>query len=208
MKTWAIEPEKETFYNRYQKYKSYDILIIFCMKRIILTGAPGTGKTILLEGLRKQGYSVFQESSREVIKEEITKEKGILPWNDLDNFIIKVIEKDIKNYQAASENFCFYDRCLIDIAAYEYMYKNTISSSLKDLISEHTYHKKFFFAPIWEDIYHMDEERRETYQEAQKIHTHLLDIYKLFGYIPIEIPKTSVEKRLEFVMENISNPDF
>ena len=38
-------------------------------KRIVVSGSPGGGKTSLIEGLKKNGYTTFQEYSRTVIQE-------------------------------------------------------------------------------------------------------------------------------------------
>ena len=40
---------------------------ISSMKRYILTGTPGSGKTSLLHELKSQGYSVVEEAATDVI---------------------------------------------------------------------------------------------------------------------------------------------
>ncbi len=40
------------------------------LRRIIITGAPGTGKTTLIEALRNSGLRCMAEPAREVIAEQ------------------------------------------------------------------------------------------------------------------------------------------
>ena len=45
------------------------------MRKILITGGPSTGKTILVNELEKLGFKCFKEISREITKE--WKKKGI-----------------------------------------------------------------------------------------------------------------------------------
>ena len=45
------------------------------MRKILITGGPSTGKTILVNELKKLGFNCFKEISREITKE--WKKKGI-----------------------------------------------------------------------------------------------------------------------------------
>ena len=58
---------------------------------------------------------------------------------------------------------------------------------------------KVFLLPPWEDIYVPDTERYETFEQAMEIHKHLVTVYKRFMMPIIEVPKASVDKRVEFI---------
>src|SRR5258708_40013458 len=54
-----------------------------CMKRYILTGTPGSGKTSILHELKRQGYWVVDEAATDVI----AREQGLgnsEPWLQAD----------------------------------------------------------------------------------------------------------------------------
>jgi predicted ATPase len=53
------------------------------LARVVLTGAPGSGKTALLEGLRARGYAVVEEAATDVIAAQ--QARGIAePWSRAD----------------------------------------------------------------------------------------------------------------------------
>jgi predicted ATPase len=59
------------------------------MKRYVLTGAPGAGKTSVLRALEELGFLVTEEAATDVITAE--QQRGIEePWED-DNFIDKIV---------------------------------------------------------------------------------------------------------------------
>ena len=55
-------------------------------KKIVITGAPGTGKTSIIAQLKKLGHSCSEEISREIIAEQIASGGKMLPWLDLEAF--------------------------------------------------------------------------------------------------------------------------
>ena len=73
------------------------------MQRIIITGAPCTGKTTILQTLAKMGYSTFDEVAREVIKQELHKGSDVLPWQNINAFSKAVLPFQINNFKKDAE---------------------------------------------------------------------------------------------------------
>ena len=69
------------------------------MKRILLTGGPGTGKTTVLQNLEKRAYTCLPEVSREIII-EAQKNRGIdqLFLTHPDEFNEKLLSGRISQY--------------------------------------------------------------------------------------------------------------
>ena len=65
---------------------------------------------------------------------------------------------------------------------------------------DHKY-TKIFILPPWEEIYISDEERYENYEQAKLIYNHLSETYQKYGYNLIEVPKDTVENRIEYILE-------
>src|SRR5260370_36529572 len=81
------------------------------MKRYILTGTPGSGKTSLLHELKRQGYWVVEEAATDVI----AREQGLgnsEPWVQAD-FIDRIVRLQKQRQLEAStspDNLPWYDR--------------------------------------------------------------------------------------------------
>ena len=68
---------------------------------------------------------------------------------------------------------------------------------------EHKY-SKIFILPSWKEIYISDDERYESYEQAVLIQEHLVETYKKYGYELIEVPKDTVENRVQFLLQNLN----
>ena len=172
-------------------------------KRIVISGAPGTGKTSVINQLSKSGYKCHNEVSREIIAHQLQINGETTPWQDVYKFSEIVINERLKQFKLASNNIEFYDRGIID--SFAYLFKDNIS--LKEewitIAKEYKYFNKVFITPPWEEIYHTDQERKEDFITAKKIHSHLIKAYEAFDYKPIFIPKTTIQERINFILNEI-----
>jgi predicted ATPase len=101
-------------------------------------------------------------------------------------------------------NIVFLDRGIPDVLAYMHYIGDSYPSFFDTACKEHIY-SKIFILPPWEDIYVSDQERYENFEQAQLIHDHLVETYEKYGYELIEVPKDTVDKRILFILEQISN---
>ncbi|MGE0580220.1 MAG: AAA family ATPase [Reyranella sp.] len=88
------------------------------MKRFILTGTPGAGKTVLLRQLEQAGFGVVEEAAADVIA--LQQARGITePWTD-PGFIDRVVDLQRRRQMRAAampEEVQFHDRSAICTAA-------------------------------------------------------------------------------------------
>jgi predicted ATPase len=172
---------------------------------IVLVGGPSSGKTTLIEALKKKGFICYPEISREVIRE--AQEQGIeqlflekpLLFSEL------LLEGRKKQHQKAllePSEIVFLDRGIPDILAYMHYIGDSYPAFFDEACKTHSY-TKIFMLPPWKEIYISDAERYETYDQAVLIHEHLEETYRNYGYNLIEIPKDTVENRVAFVLEQI-----
>jgi predicted ATPase len=61
-----------------------------------------------------------------------------------------------------------------------------------------------FMAPPWEEIFCQDDERKKSFEDAVQEYEQLLKSYNQYGYQMLELPKSSVKQRFQFVMPVIS----
>ena len=175
-------------------------------QKIVITGGPSTGKSTLIDSLLKAGHSCQKEISRVVTL--AARAKGIEQFflEDPLAFSKELLKRRIEQYQKATlmnKPIVFFDRSILDILAY-LKFSNTIHNFNFEEITKHCKFQQVFITPPWRAIYTTDNERHETYDEAQKIHEQLVITYQQFGYSPIEIPFGTPEERMNFILQHVA----
>lgn len=175
-------------------------------QRIVLIGGPSTGKTTLLNALKSRGYHCLEEVSRQVTL--AAKEEGIeqLFLTEPLLFSDRLLESRIKQYFEAAKlkgQVVFIDRGIPDVSAYMDLNGLDYPAHYTSANTNYRY-DQIFVLPIWEDIYTTDNERYESFDEAKKIQEAILKTYRDIGYAPIEVPKTSVENRVNFILQELN----
>ncbi len=175
------------------------------MSQIILSGAPGTGKTSVLNALKSLGYICMDESFREFVQED-NLEKTSQNYKESPLYFSRLLfesrKKQYHNYQNAK--ITFYDRSLIDILAYLSVDGLPIPEEWESFIKEHYYNKTILYFPFWEEIYQTDQERLENIDLAKEIDLELRKTYLNLGYEILEIPKLSIPNRVQFIQDWIA----
>lgn len=173
-------------------------------RNYIITGAPGTGKTSIIEGLRQRGVNCFGEVAREVIIRETVAQSDALPFKDVLAFTEKVV-REMKDHLTYCEQFDLniFDRGLPDSAGYLMLENIDVPEYLVDEIKVANYQNQVFFTPFWPDIYTTDSERFESVEHAQRISKALEDAYSRFGFELVKVPKGPISTRVEFIYQKI-----
>ncbi len=171
---------------------------------IIITGAPGTGKTSIINQLKQLGYVCNNEISREVILNQQQIGGSAFPWDDINEYARLVIKKMERQYAGNSGNLIFFDRAAPDLMAYLRFRSVEMITELNNLVNYHKdNHTVVFYTPFWDDIYINDPQRPENAEYAQSIGKTLYDTYTELGFDIITLPKTSVNNRVNFILERI-----
>lgn len=174
-------------------------------KIILIIGGPGSGKTTVIEGLTERGHLCYPEVSREVIHEarkqgieQLFLEKPLL----FSELLLEGRKRQFNSAVQEEQNLVFIDRGIPDVLAYMHYIGDAYPSFFDQACREHKY-SHIFILPPWEEIYVSDEERYESYEQAVLIHQHLIETYEKYGYSLIEVPKDSLENRVNFILENL-----
>ena len=171
----------------------------------ILTGGPGSGKTSVLEELKKIGFSVVLESGRKLIQEQVNCDSDALPWKDKKKFRDLLLNCDMEKYKECllEKNPIFFDRGIPDSIGYSYLESLPVSNSLLRKIKDYPYQKTVFIFPPWEEIYVNDAERKQSFQKAVATYETIKETYQNLGYTVIEIKKTSIKERVQMILLNL-----
>src|ERR1700733_91593 len=170
------------------------------MKRFILTGAPGAGKTVLVRQLELDGFSVVEEAATDVIA--LGQARGIAePWRDR-SFIDAIVDlQTIREARGAErpDAVQFQDRSVVCTAALAtylgFPFGSLLECALERIIRESIFQKEVFFirnlgfiAPT--------EARRIPFEEALRFERIHEDIYRHFGFDLISIAAGSLDERV------------
>ena len=173
-------------------------------QRYVITGAPGTGKTAIINALKERGYSCVDENSREIIAEQMINGGEILPWKNQIAFENLISSKRAKQYASIhKDEIYFFDRSTIDCIAYLKANNLETSTEILEVMKNHEFNSNVFYTPIWGEIYTNDSERKESIESAITIEKSLLETYNFFGYTLIEIPKLTTGARVDFILSKI-----
>lgn len=171
--------------------------------RIVLTGPPGAGKTSIIEYLETNGHLIVPEPARSLIEFYEKHSPELLPALSKENrnlFQYAIEMQTIADYH--DNPVAVYDRSILDEIGYRNRYNIPISENLDYAARNFRYNKVFIF-PFWEEIYKNDNVRHEPPEEAKIIGEFLHKTYVSYGYTPIIVPKTSVDERVKFILNNI-----
>lgn len=172
----------------------------------MITGGPGTGKSTLINNLIKNGYTCLEEISRQVILD--SQKKGIdqlFLTNPLlfSELLLKGREKQFIDAEQFENQTVFFDRGIPDVLAYMDYIGDQYPENFTNSCSLATYDSVFILKP-WEAIYTSDNERYESFDQALKIHDHLINTYTTLNYNLIDVPFDTVENRTNFIVNSLN----
>jgi len=176
-------------------------------ERIVITGGPGSGKTALIKYLEDQGHHVMHEISRQVILEA---QKEGIEQLFLENPILfseKLLEGRLKQFREGENcqtKTLFYDRGLPDVTAYMDFVNTHYPENFSETCLTYKYDKVFVLPP-WEEIYQQDNERYESFAQAEELFNFLKKAYENYGYNVCEVPVGSIKERVNFILEKLKN---
>lgn len=176
-------------------------------KRILIIGGPGTGKSTLITELEKQGHPCFHEISREVTA--AAQKQGIeqLFLTQPLLFSELLLKGRIEQFKAAenlNSAYAFYDRGIPDVAAYMEYTGDKYPAMFREACEHHKYDVTFMLAP-WKEIYEQDNERYESFEQAEIIQKYLITAYENYHYSLINVPFGSVSERVKFILNSLKN---
>ncbi|MBA2657340.1 MAG: AAA family ATPase [Tatlockia sp.] len=173
----------------------------------LFTGGPGAGKTTVLEELARLGYLVAPEVAREIIKNQHATGGNATHVGDRNTYSDLMFKQSLKDFQdrLSIKQIIFFDRGLPDLYSYMNRFCGEVKAEIIAAIAHYRYNPKVFLFPPWPEIYCHDTERKQDFQEAIETYVAVKEGYATCGYQMIEVPKSSIEKRVLFILKTLSN---
>jgi predicted ATPase len=177
------------------------------MSRIVITGAPGTGKTTLLLALQARGYAIVGDTARTIIQDR--RKRGLSPRPDPYTFAQEILRIDVENFvhHAGNPDRVFFERGVLDALCGLDHITPLNESELSTWLSKYRYFPKVFVLPPWKAIYENDAERDHTFEHAAWVNRIAQEWYRRCGYQILVVPMASVEERCTFVLQTLEDSD-
>lgn len=178
------------------------------MKKYILTGAPGCGKTSLIKILAEMGHCVSNEAATDIIASE-QKLGNSEPW--LSPTFINHIVSLQKERQIQLENndstVQFFDRspiCTYALAVYMgYEPSSILLAEIDRIQKNNIYEQQVFFIDNL-GFCEPTAARTISFEEALKFEKVHIDTYNQFGYQLHHVALMSIPKRVENILQAIN----
>jgi predicted ATPase len=168
----------------------------------VLTGGPSAGKTTLIAELASRGHQTVNEAARAYIEEQVAAGKTYAEVRADEAAFQKALvdrKREIERNLSRSETI-FFDRGIPDSAAYYELIGLPIDEILRDALLKCAYRKVFLLELI---PFEKDAVRKESPEDAARLNILLRKSYENLGFPVIDVPVLPIEKRVDFVFDNI-----
>jgi predicted ATPase len=169
---------------------------------VILTGAPGTGKTTLLAALRRQGWRCIDEPARAVLAYERSRGGDGVPERNAARFVDLMLSQAVRTHGEAmfQPPPVFFDRGVPDLIVYAEHF-GLDAGPYRAAAERHRYQQRAFILAPWRTIYVNDDERKMPFELADDFDAALRRVYAELGYVLVDVPLVPVAERVAFVSQ-------
>ena len=175
------------------------------MKRFILTGTPGAGKTAILRQLEIEGFGVVEEAATDVIA--LWQARGIREaWKD-PLFIDAIVDLQIRRQTRAADHdsgFQFHDRsvvCTVALARYlGYPPSQLLERELGRVMREATFERAVFFVRNLGFV-SPTQARRISFEGSLRFEQIHEEVYREYGFHLIDVAPGSLAERVARVRQ-------
>lgn len=170
----------------------------------VLTGAPGSGKTTVLNALADLSVAVVAEPARRILAEQRSIAGDGIPERDPALFTQLLLSRALYDYRRHSDNErpLLFDRGLPDVIGYARLFGVRDEPAIA-AAERYRYNRTVFLAPALPDIYRCDDERTMTFAQARDFGALIHSAYVELGYDLVELPLASPEERARFICERL-----
>jgi predicted ATPase len=161
---------------------------------IVITGAPGAGKTSLIRALAARGYETTSEVARAYLASAASRTNQL----ELQRALV-ARQKDLER-ALSPERMIFLDRALPDAIGY-YHFLGLPEAEISQVVTAHRYSRVFLLAYLPDLLF--DPCRPENVEARIELGRCIEAGYAELGYKVARVPALPIETRLEFILKNL-----
>ena len=124
---------------------------------------------------------------------------------DASGFAQAMFVAELASYRRAggASSPVIFDRGLADIVGFLMLEDLAVTPAIDTACRELRYDGPIFRAVPWRDIYHQDDERIQSWEEAIASDRAVREAWRSYGYDLVDLPLAPVEERADFVIERL-----
>lgn len=167
---------------------------------IVITGAPSSGKTSVIDTLELEGHTIMREAASVCIEtrlkagellEEICHETTQIRLQD------EILQKNMEQKELLDPaQRVYFDRCAVDTISYCKLYRLD-EERFREAASRYRFKKVFLMERL---PFEMNSVRIENDTTAQMLDQYLRESYTSLGYNVIGVPVMSIRERVDFIL--------
>ena len=169
-------------------------------RRILVTGCSGGGKSTLVTGLGRLGWSTVAEPGRRIVRSASGPGDPRLPWNDPVAFARAALKLATHDYLAAKGTALF-DRGIVDAVL---ALRRAGAEADETLLERYRYDDTVWLAPPWPELFAGDAERRHDLATAEAEYADLAQTIPNLGYRVVTLPKLPRDERTAWLAARLS----
>jgi predicted ATPase len=175
------------------------------LRRIVISGCSGGGKSSLIDGLASQGFDTVAEAGRIIVRQELDTGGQALPWIDPKLFAERLAALAFEQFNSVAEldGLVFFDRSILELLVYSQRHGIDLSDKIRLSANDCRYENPIFMVPPWEEIFVHDEERRHSFHDAVAEYEALHKTFLELNYKVYIIPKMTIENRINFILAEL-----
>ena len=168
----------------------------------VIAGGVCSGKTSVINELKRRGYMVVPETARELIDEGMTEGKTLEEARgDVLSFQRRVLTRQEEKEAVLPKNeVVFLDRANPDARAFLAFSALKEPEDVTEALGRCSYRRVFMLEPI---RFESDYYRVETADDIERLHTEHVKAYESLGFKTIDVPVMPVDKRVDFILEQL-----
>ena len=170
-------------------------------RKVIVTGAPCSGKSSLIAALQRCGHQTIPEVFQLLYARAFENNCADRFFDDQLALRYQLMNTQISfESSTATHSTTFLDRSVWDIIFFGEWYNIPMPQNLYDLAAHQHYDHVFFLDLVPRQLYQTTQFRGESYDVALKMHHFFLEKYRRTGLAIVPVPFDTIENRAYFIL--------